>query len=133
MKKISSIFSGLLIFSFIFIFSFLLSPDFASAESLIPCDGGPTDGCDFNDLMALVNNVINFLIFDLALPIAAVVIAYAGFLFLTSGDEPGKRTKAKKMLVNIVIGLVLALASWLIVQTILLSLGYDGPLFLSND
>mgnify|MGYP003521037636 FL=1 len=133
MKKIPSIFSGLLIFSFVFAFSTLLYPAFTSAEPLIPCDGGPTNGCDFDDLMALINTVIDFLIFDLALPIAAVVIAYAGFLFLTSGDDSGKRTKAKKMLVNIVIGLVLALASWLIVQTILLSLGYDGPLFLSND
>lgn len=133
MRKISFVFSGLIIFSFLAFATTVAFPSLVSAESLIPCDGGPTDGCDFNDLMALVNNVINFLIFDLALPIAAVVIAYAGFLFLTSGDEPGKRTKAKKMLVNIVIGLVLALASWLIVQTILMSLGYDGPLFLSND
>jgi len=110
-----------------------LTPLVLNAEPLIPCDGGPSNECDFNDLMTLINNFINFLIFTLALPLAAIVFAWAGFLFMTSGGDSGKRTKAKGMLINVVIGLVIALAAWLIVQTILQSLGYDGPLFLSSS
>lgn len=132
MKKIPFIISGILLASFVFLSAGILYPAGVSAEPLIPCDGGEVNPCDFNDIMTLVNNVINFLIFTLALPLAAIVIAWSGFLFLTSGAEPGKRTKAKKMLTDVVIGLVIALAAWLIVQTILTSLGYDGPTFLSG-
>lgn len=89
---------------------------------LIPC----TENCGFNDFMQLINNFVDFILFKLTVPIAAICFAYAGFLMITSGGEVSKKTKAKNILVNVVLGFIFALAAWLIINTILSVLGYDG-------
>ena len=76
----------------------------------------------WDQLMILIANVIDFLIFYLSLPIAAIVFAYSGWLFMTSGDNPGKRDQAKSIFWKVGLGLVIAMAAWLIVNTILTSL-----------
>ena len=100
----------------------------AAGDPLVPCltknNPGP---CDFNALMTLVNTVIHFILFYMAIPIAAIMFIYAGFLLVTAGGEAaGARTKAKSIFLNTLIGLVLAVAAWLIIMTILSILGYDG-------
>ena len=58
--------------------------------------------------------------------IAVMVIVYAGALFVFSATNPESISKGKKILANAVVGLLIALASWLIVNTILLALGVSG-------
>lgn len=98
---------------------------------LVPCGKADATGvirnnCDFEDFMVLINNVINFILFALALPIAAIMFAYAGVLLVTSGGSTENRSKAKSIFTNAIIGLILSAAAWLIVKTILSILGYDG-------
>jgi hypothetical protein len=76
--------------------------------------------------MDLINKVISFLIFDISMPVAAVLFTYAGFLLMSSGDNPGKRKNAKNIFIGVGIGLVIAMVAWLLVQVILSTLGYDG-------
>jgi hypothetical protein len=90
-------------------------------EILNPCE---TNG--FVYLMKMINTVINFVLFKMALPIAAIMFAYAGFLLVTSGGETSKRSKAKSIFVNVAIGLVIAVAAWLIINTILSIVGFHG-------
>lgn len=108
---------------------FIPAISFASEHGLIPpCDSISKPGeCiyGFNELMALINNVIHFLLFKLALPLSAIMFAYAGFLMITAGGAEGK-TKAKGIFSNAVFGLVIAAAGWLIIRTILSVLGYEG-------
>lgn len=82
--------------------------------------------CGFDDIMHLVNNVIHFILFDLAIPIVAIMFAYAGILLVTSGGDTGVRTKAKGVFLNAAIGLALMVGAWLIIRTILSILGYNG-------
>ena len=106
----------------------LLTPALSLAAGLVPC--GTTANpkpCDFNQLMNLVNTVIKFILYDMVIPIAAIMFAYAGFLMVTAGQETsGARTKAKSIFTNAVIGLIFAVAAFLIVRTILSILGYQG-------
>ncbi len=95
-------------------------------ETNVPKGIAPQCVWGFTQFMGLVNNVISFVLFKLLIPIAAIVIAYAGFLFLTSMGNPGKRTKAKELFLNVVIGLLIAVGAWLIIRTVLTLLGYDG-------
>ena len=137
------------IYSFIIgtlmIFTLLLSSNTVfAAPPLVPSCGTVTsttnsDGtitksinnpCDFNSLMTLANNVINFLLFIVATPLVAIILCYAGFLMLTSGGSSENITKAKHIIRNVVIGYIIALASWLIIHTILMTLGFNGPTFL---
>ena len=88
-------------------------------------NGGFTNPCDFNYFMILLNSIINFLLFVIATPLAAMIICYAGWLYLSSGGNSSDVTRAKKILMNVVIGYVIGLAAWLIVKTIITSLGVD--------
>ena len=98
-------------------------------SGIVPTDCGYGIGpkgngrmCGFADAITLIQNVIEY-IFILILPIAAIVFAYAGFLLLSSGGNSSKRDAAKKAMVNVVIGIVVILLAWLLVKTILVSLG----------
>lgn len=82
--------------------------------------------CGFNALIELVNNTINFLLVWFATPLAAIILVYAGFTYLTSGGSSEKATKAKHMLTSMIIGYIIALAAWLIIKTILSTLGFEG-------
>ena len=81
--------------------------------------------CNFDHLMALINNLIDFLLKYLATPLAALAICFAGGLLIFSGGSPESRTKAKKIIKSVIIGYIIALAAWLIVKTILSTLGFD--------
>ncbi|MCA9352712.1 hypothetical protein KC901_00850 [Patescibacteria group bacterium] len=80
--------------------------------------------CGFTDAIRLITRVVEY-IFILVIPIAAIVFAYAGFLYLTSGGDPGKRSAARRAMTNVVIGIVIVMAAWLVVRTIVISLGVD--------
>ena len=117
MKKILKILIPILAIFFIPLFAFAANWPLVQACS--------DSGCGWNDLMSLVNRVVKFILFDLAVPIAAIMFVYAGVLLVTAGGSEGK-TKAKGIFTNAVIGLALAAGAWLIVSTILSILGYQG-------
>jgi uncharacterized protein HemY len=62
----------------------------------------------------------------MVIPIAAILFAFAGFELVTSGGSTEKRGIAKKVFTNVVIGLVIAMACWLIVELLIHILGYKG-------
>ena len=61
--------------------------------------------------------------------IAVVIIMYGGFLWMTSEGDPAKLDKAKSVLKNAIIGLIIMMLSWAIVTFILIKLnqGVFGP------
>jgi len=134
MKKITKI----LIFFSIFLMLIMPALSLAADTPLVPCnnnnapvtnsDGSITQPvkCDFNQLMNMVNIVIKFLLFDMAIPIAAIMFTFAGFELVTSGGSTEKRGLAKKVFTNAVIGLIIAVACWLIVDSVLHIMGYNG-------
>ena len=78
--------------------------------------------CGWPELVRLINEIIQF-VFFLTSIIATLSIAYAGWLFLTSGDNEGNRTKAKGIMWNTVVGIIIIFTGWIVVQFILKSLG----------
>lgn len=119
-------------FIFIIVLTLLLVPAISFAEpqplgSLVPCDNSKEHPCGFNELLDMINKVIKFIIFKMAVPIAAIMFFYAGFMMVTAGGEiASARTRAKNIFTNTVFGLILVIAAWLIVRTLLSILGYQG-------
>lgn len=103
----------------------------AEARGLIPCGGAGEPLCTFNFFIQLIRNVINFLLVSIAIPLAMILFAYAGWLYMSAGGDPGKISQGHQIFRNVVVGLVLALAAWLIVNTIANAL-LDRPLFNRN-
>lgn len=85
----------------------------------------PSTKCDFNAIMDTINRIINFVLFGLSIPIVAIMVAYAGVLYLFSGVSDQK-SKAKEILSNAVIGLVIAFCAYIIIHLVLKTLGYNG-------
>jgi hypothetical protein len=97
---------------------------FADTSGLIPCgntqaNGAVTDGCTYVDVIILAQTIIKFLIFDLAAPIAVVMFAYAGFLYVTNGGNESKIKQAHEIFLYVFWGLLIALSAWLLVNFIL--------------
>lgn len=91
---------------------------------------GFTDPCDFNMLIAMINNLITFLLVTMATPIFALIVIYAAWLYLSDMGSSENVKKAKHILKNAIIGYIIALAAWLIVKTIVSMLGFTGDTFL---
>jgi len=90
-----------------------------------PVTGNYKNPCDFNMVMALINKIINFLLITLATPLFALITIYVGWLYLSDMGSTENVKKAKKIFKNVFIGYIIALAAWLIVKTILVTVGFD--------
>jgi hypothetical protein len=94
---------------------FTLMPFAASAAGLVPCNGPDCEACD---LVKLGQNVINFLI-EISAAVGALMFAIGGFMMVTSGGDSGKVKTATGIMTNVVIGFIILLAAWLIVDTVM--------------
>lgn len=108
---------------------------FAGAPTgLVPCGttvsmGVTTNMCDFDGLITLAQNVINFLIFKFSAPLAAIMFVYAGILYLTAAGNEGKVTRAHGIFWDVLLGFCVILAAWLIISFIVnFFLGSSAPL-----
>ena len=104
----------------------------AQGQSLIPCGGTGQPACTFDHLITLVQRVIDFLIVDIAIPLSMILFAWAGFLYMTAQGDPGKIKTGHTIFINVIWGLVIALAAWLIINTIttaLLTPGFKSQFF----
>jgi len=80
--------------------------------------GGCQSICDF---AKLAQNVLNDGIF-FAIVVSAIFFAWAGWQYMTAEGQPYKIKSAKKMFRNILIGLLLIVGAWLLVDTLISSL-----------
>lgn len=106
----------------ILLISFSL-PVFAKSFSdffgpIVPCGYEGAPECKLCHLLVLGANIFKFLV-TVSFAIASVFVAWGGFLFLTSGGSEERRAKAKNAIQNAVFGIVIILAGWLIINTIL--------------
>ena len=84
--------------------------------------------CGFAGVMQIIANSMNLAI-SISLIIGTLIIAAGGFMYIMSAANPESRSTANKMLMNAVIGLLIVLSAWLIVDFVMKSLygGQFGP------
>jgi hypothetical protein len=70
-------------------------------------------------LITVINNIISFMITIVIVFIAPLGIAYAGFLMVIHQNSESGLGKAKEILKNIVVGVLIALTGWMIVDAIM--------------
>jgi hypothetical protein len=84
--------------------------------------------CNLCHLGQLMQNIIDFLIYGFAIPLAAAMFAYAGVLYFTAGSSPSRITKATSIFKNVGIGFLIAISGWLVINTIL-TVAFDRETF----
>lgn len=77
-------------------------------------------------LVVVINGIIELLITLAIVFVAPLMIAYAGFLYVVNPVSAGGKETAKKVLLNTVVGIVIALAGWLIVDALMAVLYNPG-------
>jgi len=88
-------------------------------QTYVNCTGA---NCQLCNVFELINGVIKFLIISVAAPLAAVSFAIAGIMLFTAGGNEEKIKKAKSIFLYVVIGLLIALSAFLVIDTIMKSL-----------
>lgn len=120
--------TGVAILSFIV----LVMPTMALGASLIPCGqragtpditvgGAPyqtTKECGFNDLIILANIIIKFLMIDVAVPLAALGIMWAGGNLIVNQNKEGAWTEAKESFWSIGMGFGIMLGSFVLLKLV---------------
>jgi hypothetical protein len=100
----------------------------AESTGLVTCGftdaSGNFNSCDFCDFVVMVSNIVSWL-FGFLVIVAVLMIVYAGIKLVISAGNPSAMTSAKSMITNVLIGFVIVLSAWLIVDTLLKAL-VDG-------
>ena len=109
----------------------ILIPVLALAQApFVRCgNGDPTKpgyhACDICDFFATLIYIYNFLVLSIATPLAIVGVTIGGVFILISAGNPNLMGSGKKILYSAIIGLFLVFASWVIINTILSTIGYQ--------
>lgn len=107
-------------FPALFVFVFFVLPFSAGAGilPLVQC----TDNCTICGLVELLDRIIDFLIYYIAIPGAGIMIAVGGFMMLIGAGSESRVGAGKKMITNAIVGIIIVLAGWLIVDTVIKAL-----------
>ncbi len=91
---------------------------FAQQSPLVPKECATNvSACNFCTLLKMANNIIN-LLFELLVIAAVILVVVAGFKLVTSAGDVSAYEHAKSMLTNVIIGFVIVMSAWFIVDTI---------------
>ncbi|HQA63804.1 MAG TPA: hypothetical protein PK085_01705, partial [bacterium] len=101
---------------------FLFAPTVTLASSGPLENYGLTTARDFglgtNNLIETIARIVQVILGFLGI-LAVLLILYAGFIWMTAAGDPAKIDKAKKIIINAVIGLIIIFSAFAIVSFII--------------
>lgn len=100
-------------------FAVLVVPMIAGAQSLIPCGGKGQDPCEFKHLIILANKIISFLMYSVAVPLAALGFMWAGGNLVLNQNKEGAWNDAKSSFGDIGMGFGIMLGAFVLIKFIL--------------
>lgn len=102
-----------------------------SADGLVQTGATSPSAPGWGCVLTVVQNVINTAV-GIAIIVVVLAIVYAGFMLMTSGSKPDARTKARHLIANALIGLLVLLGAWLLVDFVL-KFVYNPNAIVSGD
>ena len=98
----------------------------SACAALVPCgtEADP-EACTLCHLWELISEIINFISFSLAIPVAVLLFVIAGILFVVSGGNEQRTGLARTIFTNTIIGLVIIFCSWLLIDTLVKTIAGD--------
>jgi hypothetical protein len=83
----------------------------------VPCVNGNVDINSVSDFLVIIGNIFRIVV-SLAGAIAVAIILVAGIYYITSAGDPGRIKRAKDILTNVTIGLILISIAYAVVTFI---------------
>lgn len=93
----------------------------AAHAALVDPNDRPSDIPNAVNIRIVIVRILNYILSFVGL-IAVGFLIWAGFLYLTSGGNEEQSGKAKKLILQVIIGIIIILLSWVIVNTIITQL-----------
>ena len=90
---------------------------------IVTCTGAE---CSLCDLANTGQNILNTAIYLLVV-LSAVLFAWAGFKMLLSGGDTAEYAQGKRVFSNVIIGLVIVLTGWMVVNVVMTTLLKKDP------
>jgi hypothetical protein len=91
-----------------------------------PTGGGGEGDYTLNDFVTVFINIATWIL-GITGSLALLFFIYGGVMFLISGGSSERVQQAKQIIIGSIIGVVIVLTSFMIINTILISLGYKSP------
>ncbi len=88
------------------------------AAGLVPCGDPGEEECQACHIVELGQNVLTWLI-SISASIIAIIFAWAGMKIVMAKGSTENMSEAKGMMTNSIIGLVILLSAWLVIDTVL--------------
>jgi len=96
----------------------IIPPECNCEDQALEGGGTITTAPDWGCVMQTVQNVMNFAV-SISVIIIIISIVYAGVMFMTSAANPHARETGRKMVMNAVIGTLVVMSAWLLVDFIM--------------
>jgi len=116
-KNRKKVFSSLVIFTVVLTMTFVPLITYAD---IVKCENGPE--CGFTELMNTIRELVKVMV-SIAIAAVAIAISYAGFLYLTSGGDTGKVSKAHSIFTTSATGFIITLLAYVLIQLLFNVLG----------
>lgn len=97
----------------------LTVPFYVQAAGLVPCGGTNEPTCGFAHLIELINKVVHTILFDIAVPLAALGFAVIGAMLIAQRDKPKAWAEARGRFESIGIGFLVIMAAFVLIKFIL--------------
>jgi len=113
----------------VFLILIMLSPAIALGAGapgpIVTCGNEGQPACTICDIATLAQNILNGGIY-IAVFLSATLFAWAGWKYVTAAGGSDV-SSARSIFTNVAIGLILILAAWLIINTIMVTLVKGSP------
>ncbi len=97
---------------------------FAQDTGLVPCKGPECEACH---VVQLAQNILTWVI-NIMASIIALIFVIGGIKMVMSAGDTGAVKQARKMITNSVIGFIILLTAWLIMDTVLKTFVNEGAI-----
>lgn len=101
----------------------IATPFFVFARGLVPCGGQDEGPCNLCFLFLLLQNVMNFMVNTVGI-VATLFLIIGGIIIVASGTNKTLYEKGKNVVTNTIVGTIIVLGAWVVINTILIISGF---------
>lgn len=97
------------------------------SAGLVPCGNAGEPRCELADIFKLTKIAFEWILKDIATPLAGLMIVIGGVMMLVSAGNPGMISRGKQIVIWSIIAWFLMFASVLIINTVFEAIGFSLP------
>lgn len=115
---------------FLLVIGFSFLSILPASAALVPCNGPDCSLCLF---MRMVSDIVLFIVRDITAPLAGLLFLIGGIMMVSAGGNETRFKKGRDVFKSTIIGVLIVLASWAIVNTLITTFGSNVAGFVPGN